>query len=59
MSASLVGYPTILVIIGVGKSVRTPSTLMVSPAMMPRAPVLGVTVGSSCRDNQSNLSSNF
>ena len=55
MSASLVGYLTIFGIIGVSKSVRTPSKLMVEPAMTSHAPVLGVTAGFSCRDNMYSL----
>ena len=55
MSASLVGSPILLGIIGVGKSVRTPSTLLVDPSMTSCDPILGVTVCSSRRDNRSSL----
>ena len=51
MSASLAGSLMILEMVGVSKSTRTPLMLLVDPALKLRAPVLGVTVDLSHRDN--------
>ena len=54
-SAFLIGSLTILGIICVRKYAKTPSMLLVDPVMMARAPVLGVSMGSSNRENKSSM----
>ena len=54
MSPSLVGYPPIFGRIGVGKSARTPSTLVFTPTMMYSA-LVGIDGGFVPWDNSSNL----
>ena len=58
MSASLVGYPAIFGMIGVGKFARTPLTLVVDPAMSSSA-LVGIDGRFVLLDNSSNLLNSY
>ena len=52
MRYSLIDFLTILGSIGIRKSTKTPSALVVDPAMASRALLVGATASFSCTDNQ-------